>query len=97
MMAGVVFVVVGYCLPASAGDRAPVSPLERLEMVYKITPYQKSVLLALQHADGIGNENAIVAYLQSVGWVGLDLTLERVEIALEELKNKGLVTDDVTG
>ena len=66
-------------------------------MVYKITPYQKSVLLALQHTNGIGDENAIVSYLQSVGWVGLDLTLERVEIALEELKHKGLVTDDVAG
>ena len=38
-------------------------------MDYKITPYQKSVLIALQHVNGIGDENAIVTYLKSVGWI----------------------------
>ena len=61
-------------------------------MKYEITPYQKSVLLAL--TSGVKSEQDIVLYLQGVGWCGLNLTLERVEIALDELKYQGLVANE---
>lgn len=63
-------------------------------MKFELTPYQKSVLLALQHSNGVADEIQMLAYLQSVGWTGLDLTFERLEIALEELKDEGLVSNE---
>jgi len=61
-------------------------------MEVTITPYQRSVLLALANTPGgVDNVAGIAAYLQSAGWAGFHLVPERVEIALEELKEKGLV------
>lgn len=65
-----------------------------MKIKFEITPYQKSVLLALQHSGGEADEISMLAYLQSVGWSGLELTPERLEIALAELKDEGLVSND---
>ena len=61
----------------------------------KVTPYQKSVLAAIDHYSTLGftecNIEMIIVFLGETGWTGLALVPERVEIACYELRDMGLI------